>query len=214
MKESKFDWWNLDGVIEIENQSFGGYSDVTGTGSWDNYIPGKGTLSLPSMRAFNVIALQKMRNIEGISLGGKDKYTTVTNICANAFQGDTSLKRLTLHGARELTVGATPFSSGYSPTEFVFTGPAPASETVFANLLAGVTAAETKPLKVYASLNQDGWLTDSYIDRNPTAAERAEAPGEKVIGVYRGGAEAPLGKALIIFRKSCFDAPGTVLIVR
>ena len=46
-----------------------------------------------------------MRNLAGISLGGKDKYTTVTNICANAFQGYTSLKRLTLHGARELTVG-------------------------------------------------------------------------------------------------------------
>ena len=214
MKESKFDWWNVDGVIEIENQSFGGYSDATGTGSWDNYIPGKGTLSLPSMRASNVIALQKMRNLEGISLGGKDKYTTVTNICANAFQGDTSLKRLTLHGARELTVGATPFSSGYSPTEFVFTGPAPASETSFANLLSRATAAEKKPVKVYASIIQDGWLTDSYIDHNPTAAERAEAPGERVIGVYRGGAAAPSGKALIIYRKSRFDAPGTVLIFR
>ena len=214
MKESKFDWWNVDGVTQIEVQSLGGYSDATGTGSWDNYIPGKGTLSLPSMRACNVAALQKMRNLEGISLGGKDKYTTVTNICANAFQGDTSLKRLTLHGARELTVGATPFSSGYSPTEFVFTGPSPASETSFANLLSRATAAETKPVKVYASIHQDGWLTDSYIDHNPTAAERTEAPGERVIGVYRGGAEAPLGKALIIYRKSRFDSPATYIIIR
>ena len=214
MKESKFDWWNVDNVTQIDVQALGGYSDVTGTGDWANYLPGKGTLSLPSMRAANVAAIQKMRNLEGLSLGGKDKYTTVTNICANAFQGDTSLKRLTLHGARELTVGGNPFSSGYTPTEFVFTGPAPASETVFANLLAGVTAAETKPVKVYASLWQDGWLTDSYIDQNPTAAERAEAPGERVIGVYRGGAAAPLGKALIIYRKSRFDAPGTALIFR
>ena len=214
MKESKFDWWNVDGVTQIDVQSLGGYSDATGTGSWDNYIPGKGTLSLPSMRACNVAALQKMRNLEGISLGGKDKYTTVTNICASAFMGDTSLKRLTLHGARELTVGATPFSSGYSPTEFVFTGPAPASETSFANLLSRATAAETKPVKVYASIHQDGWLTDSYIDHNPTAAERAEAPRERVIGVYRGGAEAPLGKALIIYRKSRFDFPATYITVR
>ena len=138
----------------------------------------------------------------------------MTNICANAFQGDTSLKRLTLHGARELTVGATPFSSGYSPTEFVFTGPSPASETSFANLLSRATAAETKPVKVYASLWQDGWTTDSYIDHNPTAAERAEAPDEKVIGVYRGGAAAPLGKALIIYRKSRFDSPATYIIFR
>ena len=214
MKESKFDWWNVDNVTRIDVDALGGYSDVTGTGDWANYLPGKGTLSLPSMRAANVAALQKMRNLEGLSLGGKDKHTTVTNICANAFSGDTSLKRLTLHGARELTVGATPFSSGYSPTEFVFTGPAPASETSFANLLSRATAAEKKPVKVYASLVQDGWMTDSYIDHNPTAAERAEAPGERVIGVYRGGAEAPLGKALIIYRKSRFDAPGTVLVVR
>ena len=214
MKESKFDWWNVDNVTQIDIQALGGYSDVTGTGDWANYLPGKGTLSLPSMRAANVAAIQKMRNLEGLSLGGKDKYTTVTNICANAFQGDTSLKRLTLHGARELTVGATPFSSGYSPTEFVFTGPSPASETSFANLLSRATAAEKKPVKVYASILQDGWTTDSYIDHNPTAAERAEAPGERVIGVYRGGAEAPLGKALIIFRKSRFDAPGTVLIFK
>ena len=166
------------------------------------------------MRASNVKALQIMRNIEGISMGGKDKYTTVTNICASAFQGDTSLKRLTLHGARELTVGATPFSSGYSPKEFVFTGPSPASETSFANLLSRATAAKTKPVKVYASIMQDGWTTNSYIDHNPTAAERAEAPGERVIGVYRGGAEAPLGKALIIYRKSRFDSPATYFILR
>ena len=29
-----------------------------------------------------------------------------------------------------------------------------------------------------------------------------------------GGAAAPLGKALVIFRKSRFDAPATVFIVR
>ena len=168
MKESKFDWWNVDNVTQIDVQALGGYSDVTGTGDWANYLPGKGTLSLPSMRAANVAALQKMRNLEGLSLGGKDKYTTVTNICANAFQGDTSLKRLTLHGARELTVGATPFSSGYSPTEFVFTGPSPASETSFANLLSRATAAEKKPVKVYASILQDG----STIPRRRSARRR------------------------------------------
>jgi hypothetical protein len=57
-------------------------------------------------------------------------------------------------------------------------------------------------------------MTDSYIDHSPTAAERAEAPGERVIGVYRGGAAAPSGKALIIYRKSRFDSPATYFILR
>ena len=61
---------------------------------------------------------------------------------------------------------------------------------------------------------QEGWTTDAYIDHNPTAEERAEAPGERVIGVYRGGAAAPLGKALIIYRKSRFDSPATYIFFK
>ena len=40
------------------------------------------------------------------------------------------------------------------------------------------------------------------------------ADGERVVVVTSGGAAAPLGKALVIFRKSRFDAPATVFIVR
>ena len=176
--------------------------------------PASGNLELPSMRALNETSLNNMAKVEGISLGGKDKATTVTNICANALTSDPSLKRLTLHAAADITVGATPFSTGQTPTEIVFTGPAPTSETVLANLLARVTAAATKPVRIYASILQEGWATAPYIDHSPTAEERAEAPGERVIGVYRGGASAPQGKALVIYRKSRFDVPATIVIMR
>ena len=219
MTESKFDWWNLDNVTRIDGGSLAGYSDTTKDGNWNFYAPASGTLSLPSMRGVNNPTsrgspLIRMYNVEGISLGGKDKKTTVTNICDNAFQNDRSLKRLTLHAAADITVGAHPFTNGYTPGELVFTGPAPASEEALSNLLSYVTAAETKPVKVYASLYQGGWATAPYIDHAPTAAECAEAPGECVIGVYRGGAAAPSGKALVIYRKSRFDAPGTVMLLR
>ena len=219
MTESKFDWWNLDNVTRIDGGSLAGYSSTSKTGDWNYCAPAFGTLSLPSMRSVHQSnnrgsPLRLMYNVEGFSLGGKDKKTTVTNICDAAFQNDRSLKRLTLHAASDVTVGAHPFSDGYTPVEFVFTGPAPATETALANLLSYVTAAETKPVKIYASLYQDGWATAPYIDHAPTAAERAEAPGERVAGVYRGGAAAPSGKALVIYRKSRFDAPGTVMLLR
>ena len=218
MTETKFDWWNLDNVMRIDSGTLAG-SDGGNVGSWNYWAPARGTLSLPSMRKIlpsgeRGSPIRLLYNVEGIVLGGKDKATTLTNLCDAAFSNDRSLKSLTLHASADITVGAHPFSSNYTPKEIVFTGPAPLTETALANLLSYVTAAETKPVKVYASLFQDGWTTVPYIDRNPTAAERAEAPGERLIGVYRGGAAAPLGKALVIFRKSRFDAPATVFIVR
>ena len=217
LTDTKFDWWDLNGMTSIGVNTWKGYDPTGGSdgsygGSWK--APASGDLELPSMRDINTTGLSYLANIEGLSLGGKDKDTTITNICASAFLDNNSLKRLTLHASADIVVGTTPFSSGKTPAEFVFTGPAPTTETALANLLVRVTAAEKKPVKVYASIMQDGWTTDSYIDHNPTAAERAEAPGERVIGVYRGGAEAPLGKALIIYRKSRFDNPATHIILR
>jgi len=217
LTDTKFDWWDLSGVTTIGGSAWQGHnpdggSDMSYGGSAK--APASGNLELPSMRALNETSLNNMAKVEGISLGGKDKATTVTNICANALTSDPSLKRLTLHAAADITVGTTPFSTGQTPTEIVFTGPAPTSETVLANLLARVTAAATKPVRIYASVLQEGWETAPYIDHSPTAEERAEAPGERVIGVYRGGASAPQGKALVIYRKSRFDAPATIVILR
>jgi len=217
LTDTKFDWWDLSGVTDIGGSSWQGHnpdggSDMSYGGSAK--APASGNLELPSMRALNEVALNNLAKVESISLGGKDKATTVTNICANAMTSDPSLKRLTLHAAADITVGATPFSTGQTPTEIVFTGPAPTSETVLANLLARVTAAAAKPVRIYASVLQEGWETAPYIDHSPTAEERAEAPGERVIGVYRGGATAPQGKALVIYRKSRFDMPATVIIIR
>ena len=70
----------------------------------------------------------------------------------------------------------------------------------------------TKPVKVYASANM-GWDTFPYMDA-PTDAERAEAPGETVLGVYRGGAAAPNGKALVFHRESPFDPRGMTILLR
>ena len=82
-------------------------------------------------------------------------------------------------------------------------------------------AAEKKPVKIYASRYQRGWgalSPVSWIDRNVanlTTSDRWAANGEKIIGVYRGGAEAPLGKALIIHRPNEWDTkPGLSIFVR
>ena len=216
LTDTKFDWWDLSGLTSIGKISLRGYSASAGDGSYGGSAkaPASGNLELPSMRGLAETSLDSLANVEGLSLGGKDKATTVTNICANAFAGDNALRRLTLHASADITVGATPFSSGQTPTVIVFTGPAPTSDTALANLLARVTAAETKPVRIYASVLQEGWETAPYIDHSPTAEERAEAPGERVIGVYRGGAAAPQGKALVIYRKSRFDAPATIIIIR
>ena len=48
-----------------------------------------------------------------------------------------------------------------------------------------------------------------------TAAEKAEAPGEKVFAVYRGaGAAAGTGKALVIHRAGPYDPANTILYLR
>ena len=59
-----------------------------------------------------------------------------------------------------------------------------------------------------------GWTKAAYIDRNVTDAERAQLPGADVLGVYRGGAEAPLGKALVVKRPSPFDPRGLAVVIR
>ena len=176
-----------------------------------------------------------MTNVAAIALGGKDYATTVTNLCVYAFAGNTHMKKLVLHADANMQVGTRIFAdhtynsaksteeidgvthnignqtaNGRIPDEIHFTGKA-ISQAAIDNLLADAVAAEKKPVKIYASRYQQGWdllSPVSWIDRNPsnfTAEDRELAYGEKIIGVYRGGAEAPLGKALIIHRPNEWD---------
>lgn len=173
-----------------------------------------------------------MPNVEEISLGGATEATTVTNLCTYALAGDSSLKKLTLHAAPDIYVGKSIFASrthntsqrtetidgveyhigsqalsGRTPDIIHFTGQA-VSETAISNLLAGVTAVSTaeKPVAIHASRFQDGWRENrrAWIS-SPTADEVAAYPGERVIGVYRAGLEAPAGKAVIIHRQNDWD---------
>ena len=156
-----------------------------------------------------------MANVEGFVLGGKTQATTVTNIAANAFSGDVSLKRLVLHADAGIVVGATPFANGRTPDEIVFTGAAPASATVFENLLAGVGDGDG-PVFIRVPAATRDWRHAAGIDHSPERAEKALAGDEakKVFGVCRGEANGtPFIKALCV---SDTDLPdeATVLLVR
>ena len=216
LAETKFDWWDLSGVTNITSRAFGGVS------TWSSYAPATGRLSLPALRELKISnaglsaseqsPLSRLQRVESVSLGGRDRETTVLSVCDYAFQHDKALRQIVIHNDAAITFGKDLFVGGRVPDEIVFTGRVPAAD-VFADLLAAATVAETKPVRVYAS-SLMGWdKRPAYLDA-PTEAERAEAPGEVVLGVYRGGAAAPLGKALVLQRKSPFDPHGTALILR
>ena len=81
-----------------------------------------------------------------------------------------------------------------------------------------MVSTAVKPVAIHASRFQDGWRENirDWIS-SPTAMERAAYPGEKVIGVYRAGAEAPSGKAVIIHRDNDWDRgtdPGLFIRLR
>ena len=128
-----------------------------------------------------------MENVEGFVLGGKTKLLTVTNIAANAFAYDKSLKRLVLHSDAKIVVGATPFSNGRTPDEIVFTGKPPKGADVFANLLSGVKNGDRFVIIRVPHGSWD-WVQAPGVDPFPTADEKALAGGEskKVFGVIRG----------------------------
>ena len=226
LSETKFGWWDLSGLTDVAPGTFAGYKN--GSASWDLCAPATGILNLPSLRTVRarggmmgsawkdyLFSLGRLPNVEGFVLGGLTKDMTVTNIGASAFAQDPKLKTMTIHNAADMVVGETPFKDGATPSEIIFTGRGIADGgTAFANLLAGVTAAETKPVVIYVSTQMPGWLNCDYIDRTVTAAERAQLPGETVVGVYRGGAASPLGKALVVKRESPFDPLGFYLILR
>lgn len=214
LPETKFDWWNLEGLTALGAFSWFGLE-------WSWRAPASGNLALPALRTVNypdksgerLAALAKMPAVESIALGGRTKADTVTNLCQGAFKSDKNLRSLTLYNGADLVVGAKPLEGTPALREVWLQGPAPGEEAV-SNLFSSVAAAETKPLKLYVSRLMKGWTTAAYLDA-PTDAERAEAPGEKVFAVYRGaGAAAGTGKALVIHRAGPYDPANTILILR
>lgn len=213
LSETKFDWWDLRGLTTLTAPAWHGVF-------WTWRAPASGRLSLPALRTVVYLdmysrsaALAKMPAVEAIALGGRTKADTVTNLCQGAFKSDTKLRSLTLYNGADLVVGANPLEKTPALREIWLQGPAPSGEAV-SNLFSSVKAEATKPLKLYVSRLMKGWTTAAYLDA-PTAAEKAEAPGEKVFAVYRGaGAAAGTGKALVIHRAGPYDPANTILYLR
>lgn len=213
LSETKFDWWDLRGLTTLTATAWYGVD-------WNVRAPASGRLSLPALRTVVCLdkdgrgaALGKMPAVEAIALGGRTKADTVTNLCQGAFTSDTKLRSLTLYNGADLVVGAKPLEKTPALREIWLQGPAPSGEAV-SNLFSSVKAEATKPLKLYVSRLMKGWTTAAYLDA-PTAAEKAEAPGEKVFAVYRGaGAAAGTGKALVIHRAGPYDPANTILYLR
>jgi hypothetical protein len=185
-----------------------------------------------------------MRYLEELSIGGLDEMTTVTNLCTYAFAGNSALKKLTIHADPAMSVGTRIFAAkdhntsngvevvdgityckgtrtaeGSVPNVIHFTGQA-ISAAAIDNLLDAASVVDTaaKPVVICASRFQSGWGGDG-VKANwispATPEERAAYPGEHVIGIYRAGAEAPSGKAVIVHRPNAYDLiPGMKIIFR
>lgn len=210
LSETKFDWWDLRGLTTLGGNAWAAHE-------WKYWAPASGNLVLPALRtvvrADQNPSLAGMPAVEAIALGGRTKADTVTNLCQGAFKSDTKLRSLTLYNGADLVVGANPLEKTPALREIWLQGPAPSGEAV-SNLFSSVKAEATKPLKLYVSRLMKGWTTSAYLDA-PTAAEKAEAPGEKVFAVYRGaGAAAGTGKALVIHRAGPYDPANTILYLR
>ena len=241
LADTRFDWWDLPSLFRIQHGFF--VEEWGDDGSLRLRVPARGKLSLPSLRGIDWLAettyydggspLFLMPNVEEISLGGATEETTVTNLCTYAFAGDSSLRKLTLHAAPDMTVGSRIFadhthntfrtnevvdgvtysigsqtSLGRVPDVIRFTGQA-VSEAAISNLLADVpvVSADTKPVAIYASKYQAGWRGVGRAEwiSTPTARERAAYPDKVLLGVYRAGGRAPSGKAVIIHQGNEWD---------
>lgn len=205
LSETKLDWWNLPRLASLASQAW--------ANDYGRHVEASGTLRLPSLCVVQKEALAWMPNVEAIELGGLKKKVFVTEIGANAFARDPKLRSLKIRNAADMTVGDAPFEGGATPREIVLTGPAIRDGgAAFAALTSGVEAAETKPVVICVSALM--WSGTPYIDTAVSEAERAQLPGEEILGVYRGGAEAPLGKALVVKRPSPFDPRGIAVVIR
>lgn len=170
-----------------------------------------GDLSLPALRSvddgvwtknnvdYRAVALSPMPYMTSLTLGGRTKADTVTNLCAGAFAGNSAMTNLIIHADENITVGTDIFAEhagrvgytevvypGHTPEYMTFTGVAPNLD-VFDSLLAGVGYGD-QPVVVTAAKPSVTWLKRAYIDYFPSAQEKALA-GEnaaKAFGVYRG----------------------------
>lgn len=215
-----FSWWDLSSVDDIEERAWCTQYIEDNSRSFLDSLRAyemRGTLRLPSLRNVRTspehgAALSPMPFLQSLELGGRE---TVTNIDDRAFAGNSSLTNLVIHADPELVVGTGIFGDhsgrlnsvdlvypGHAPDRIVFTGEA-ISETAMNNLLSGVCAATVKPVKIYVDMRLGGWKAASYIDYAPMASERAQPDsGGSVVGVIRCGAPAPLGKALVVNKRS------------
>ena len=213
-------WWDLSSVDDIEERAWCTQYIEDNSRSFLDSLRAyemRGTLRLPSLRNVRTspehgAALSPMPFLQSLELGGRE---TVTNIDDRAFAGNSSLTNLVIHADPELVVGTGIFGDhsgrlnsvdlvypGHAPDRIVFTGEA-ISETAMNNLLSGVCAATVKPVKIYVDMRLGGWKAASYIDYAPMASERAQPDsGGSVVGVIRCGAPAPLGKALVVNKRS------------
>lgn len=100
---------------------------------------------------------------------------------------------------------------GRTPDVIHFTGAA-ISEAAIANLLdqTDISTAILKPVEIHASKWQPGWSTKNWGTpagwiSEPTEEEKAAYSGEEILGVFRAGAAAPAGKAIILHRDNGWD---------
>ena len=215
-----FSTWDLSSVATI--------SPIGLTTQWylsneNSYSVGRrafdcyGDLALPALRSvdagvwtnkndglgYRAVSLSPMPYMTSLTLGGKTKADTVTNLCDGAFAGNSAMTNLTICADENIVVGTGIFAdhagrdtannkdvvySGHTPETITFTGKAPNSD-IFANLLAGVGAGDA-PVLVRVTSHNTSWFRRNFIDYRPTAAETALADGgiaagEKVFGVYR-----------------------------
>ncbi|MCR5750456.1 MAG: hypothetical protein K6G91_00705, partial [Kiritimatiellae bacterium] len=220
-----FSTWDLSSVSTLRpvglatqwiNSNEQTYQD--GRRAFDCY----GDLSLPALRSvddgvwtknnvdYRAVALSPMPYMTSLTLGGRTKADTVTNLCAGAFAGNSAMTNLIIHADENITVGTGIFAEhagrvgstsvvypGHTPEYMTFTGRAPNAD-IFANLLAGVGAGDA-PVRITVPKCTSSWMTRPYIDYRPTAAEKALAGEDaaNVFGVYRAG----FVKAVFIGRK-------------
>lgn len=218
-----FSTWDLSSVSTLRpvglatqwiNSNEQTYQD--GRRAFDCY----GDLSLPALRSvddgvwtknnvdYRAVALSPMPYMTSLTLGGRTKADTVTNLCAGAFAGNSAMTNLIIHADENITVGTGIFAEhagrvgstsvvypGHTPEYMTFTGRAPKTD-VFANLLAGV-GKKDRPVIITVTKPMS-WVMADYIS-TPTAAERAIAGdnADNVFGVYRAG----FVKAVFVGRK-------------
>ena len=214
-----FSTWDLSSVAVL--------SPIGLTTQWyssneNSYFVGRrafdcyGDFSLPALRSVNAgvwtksgvdyrgVALSPMPYMTSLTLGGKTRGDTVTNLCDGAVAGNSAMTNLTICADENIVVGTGIFAdhagrdtannrdvvyAGHTPETITFTDKAPKTD-IFANLLAGV-GADDAPVLVRVTSKSTTWFRrETFIDYRPTAAEVALADGgiaegEKVFGVYR-----------------------------